>query len=694
MAIDPDDVAKRCLESGVLTVADLDAARSSVRMSDGNQVSGEDLTRSLVATNRITEFQAQRLLQGESLALGNYVVIEELGRGGMGVVYKARHRRMNREVALKVIAQSRFDSPELAERFQREVEALAKLSHPNIVTAYDASESNDVHYLVMEFINGKNLTQVVKEDGPMPIEAALDTILQVARGLDYAHRQGIVHRDIKPSNLLLTPDGTVKILDLGIARFEATTEEEVTQSGMIVGTVDYMAPEQSLDARRADARSDVYSLGCTLFYLLAGRAPFANGTFMERVIAHREKEIPSLLDTVGEADRTTDHCRQSDKLLRRMMAKNPSDRYQTMAELIAVIERAPQAPEGKDISPSPTSLKSTSTRKPLPRLPIAIAATLLFTALGWAFYVGPGRQGSTPILNTSGTKGGDREPPDVPRPPEPPPPVDVNRVAAEWVIRCGGNGMFHSKDGKEARKFSRADLLPDEPHEISIIDLGNVAVRDDELAVLRPLNRLMMINLEGTGIGDAGVAPLADCRELWRVVLNRTHVGDACLENLVKLPALRSVSADETNITPEGFANFKSKLATVSLSVPTLEGPEPEVRVAKWLVKERGTWDALLYPSLGDSTPTSFLLGHATFSGMNREDNIPKEGWRMRGLGIGLDTTAIDDGMLKELQGLSELREIDARRSQLTKEQLESLHQALPRCKIESVFGTFEPTSP
>jgi serine/threonine protein kinase len=696
MALDPDDIAKHCLESGVLTVADLEAARSSVEMAD--RKSGEALTRSLVATNRITEFQAQRLLLGESLVLGNYVVLEELGRGGMGVVYKARHRRMNREVALKVISQSKFDSLELAERFQREVEALAKLSHPNIVAAFDASEADDVHFLVMEFINGKNLAQVIKEDGPMPLEPALATILQVARGLDYAHRRGIVHRDIKPSNLLLTSDGTVKILDLGIVRFEATTDgavaPEVTQSGMIVGTVDYMAPEQSLDARRADARSDIYSLGCTFFSLLAGHAPFATGTFMERVISHREKKVPSLRETVAESERRTPLCNQAETIFQKMLAKAPSDRYQTMEELISAIKRAQQTPEADGITSRPVSFSTVPARKLLPWLPVAIAAAVAIAFLGWSFLPERAHQNVAPVTAGSGKISAESVSAAASQPVPPPQPVDVNRVAAEWVIRCGGNGMFHAKDGQEARKFSRAEPLPDEPHEISIINLANCALRDDELAVLRPLNRLAWINLENTGIGDAGVTHLSHCRQLWQVVLKGTQVSDACLESLIQLPVLRAVVADATNVTPEGFAKFTSRLAVLSISIPTLEGPEPDVRVANWLVKERGTWDAHMYSRIGEPSPTSILIGDATFSGMRSADSIPKNAWRINGLSIGIDTTAISDEILKELQGLSDLREIDARRSQLSEEQIKSLREALPRCRIESRFGSFEPTSP
>ncbi|TWU05460.1 serine/threonine protein kinase [Stieleria varia] len=267
--------------------------------------------------------------------LTGYAIEGILGRGGMGIVLKARHQRMQRDVAIKVLPESAVRQPSFIGRFYREAQAVARLAHPNIVSAYDAGEQDGIHYLVMEFVDGHDLEEILKRQGPLALDDVLECMIQAAQGLAYAHGRGIIHRDIKPANLLLQPDGVIKILDMGLARMtelglEGTdTNAQFTLAGQIMGTVDFMAPEQALDTRSADARADIYSLGCTMFRLLTGASPFPGDTVMKKLISHRDDAIPKL------NEKRPDIPMAIDVILQKMMAKTPDQRYESMDEVIS-----------------------------------------------------------------------------------------------------------------------------------------------------------------------------------------------------------------------------------------------------------------------------------------------------------------------------------------------------------------------
>lgn len=297
------------------------------------------LGRELLRRGWLTPYQVNQLLQerGQELLLGSYVLLERLGEGGMGQVFKARNWKLGQIVALKVIQPDRLANPNAVKRFQREIRAAASLSHPNIVHALDADHVGSTHMLVMEYVEGTDLSQLVKQSGPVSVRKACEYIRQAALGLQHAHEQGLVHRDIKPSNLLLASQGSVvKILDFGLARLAEGAPGEtatcLTQSGLVVGTPDYMAPEQVRDPHSADVRADLYSLGCSLYYLLSGLAPFPDGSATEKVLKHMQEEprpIEQLRpDLAGEVV----------AVLRKLMAKRPEDRYQTPAELAAALQ--------------------------------------------------------------------------------------------------------------------------------------------------------------------------------------------------------------------------------------------------------------------------------------------------------------------------------------------------------------------
>jgi serine/threonine protein kinase len=255
---------------------------------------------------------------------------------------------MDRLSAIKLLKPESMQSPDLVKRFHQEVHVAAKLNHPNIVTTYDAGEENGFHYLIMEFVEGRDLASIVKTQGPIPLAQAFDCVLQAARGLEYAHSLGVIHRDIKPGNLLLATDGSIKILDMGLARIEqpeeelpeeATVLERLTQRGQMLGTVDYMSPEQASCTRNADQRADIYSLGCTLYRLITARPIYDGNTAIAKLMSHYEADIPNLSEAQKEV---SPHL---ERVFRQMVAKLPEDRFQSMTEVIAALENSKQIEE-------------------------------------------------------------------------------------------------------------------------------------------------------------------------------------------------------------------------------------------------------------------------------------------------------------------------------------------------------------
>jgi hypothetical protein len=265
------------------------------------------------------------------LQLGQYQLLEKAGEGGMGTVYKAMHTKLKRLVAIKILPPDRRDDGQALARFQREMEAVGKLDHPNIIRATDASEKDGIPFLVMEFAEGLDLHKLVRRCGPLPIPEACELIRQTAVGLQYIHEHQLVHRDIKPSNVLVTLTGQVKILDLGLARFHqlSSLEGELTASGVVMGTIDFMAPEQEFDSRGVDIRADLYSLGCTLYKLLTGKPPFSGPEYdcaAKKRFAHANVPVPSVHRS------RTDVPPELVRVLDRLLAKSPADRFATPAE--------------------------------------------------------------------------------------------------------------------------------------------------------------------------------------------------------------------------------------------------------------------------------------------------------------------------------------------------------------------------
>ncbi len=285
----------------------------------------------LIEAGLLTRWQCDRLREGryKGFFLKKYKLLDHIGSGGMSHVYLAEHVLMRRRVAIKVLPKQRVKDTSYLSRFQREALAAAALDHPNIVRAYDIDNDGQNHFFVMEYIEGQDLQALVRSKGPLDYAVAADYIRQAANGLEHAHSAGLIHRDIKPANLLVDKANVVKVLDLGLARFSEDDHASLTlkYDETVLGTADYLAPEQARDSHGVDARADVYGLGCSLYFLLTGHPPFTEGTLPQRLMQHQNAPPPSIYKDRPDAPEDLV------AICLKMMAKKPADRQQTAAEV-------------------------------------------------------------------------------------------------------------------------------------------------------------------------------------------------------------------------------------------------------------------------------------------------------------------------------------------------------------------------
>ncbi len=334
--------------SGLMDVEALAACWNAIPPAKRNAPEHIDrrLARQAVQSNSLTLWQAQQLLAGRTsgFKVDRYLLLDLIGQGGMGRVYLARDTRLNRRVALKILAPERVNNPRAVARFQREARVGAQLQHENLVRIYDFGEANGRFYLVMEFIEGKTIGHLISEQGPMPMATAARLVLQVAMGLGHAHLKGLIHRDVNPYNIMVTDDGTAKLADLGLA-IDLTEGDRVTREGATVGTFDYVAPEQARHSHSADIRSDIYSLGCTLYHMLTGQVPFPSPSLPEKLFAHQAMEPTPVEQLAPGLDEGFV------EVVRKMMRKSPDERYATPAQVIQALE--PYLDEAAGYAPRP-----------------------------------------------------------------------------------------------------------------------------------------------------------------------------------------------------------------------------------------------------------------------------------------------------------------------------------------------------
>lgn len=291
----------------------------------------EELPRALVDAGLLTDWQTGQLRKGRhrGFMLGKYRLLQLLGAGGMSSVYLAENTTLRQRVAIKVLPLKRVQQSSFLGRFRREAQLAFRLSHQNVARAFDLDHVGEIHFIVMEYVDGIDLHAKVKREGPLAVRDAVEYLRQAALGLHHAHEEGLVHRDVKPSNLMLDRKGTIKVLDLGLAMGDEEEAASLTREHdeRVLGTADYLAPEQATDSHTVDRRSDIYSLGCTLHYLLVGKAPFAQGKLAERVQAHLKKPPPNLVEERADVPLPIA------QIYFRMMEKHPDARPQTALEV-------------------------------------------------------------------------------------------------------------------------------------------------------------------------------------------------------------------------------------------------------------------------------------------------------------------------------------------------------------------------
>jgi serine/threonine protein kinase len=308
----------------------------------------KDLAAALIRDGFLTSFQAEELLKGKyrGFILGKYKILERLGSGRNSSVYLCEHRSMRRKVALKILPLVKAEDPSALARFYREGRAAGSLDHANIVRTFDNGQEGDYHFLVMEYVDGCSLDGIVQKHGPMDLNRAAHYIRQAAIGLQHVHQAGLIHRDIKPGNLLLDRRGTVKILDMGLVRFFHDQKDTLTQqydATAVLGTADYLSPEQALNSHDVDPRTDVYSLGATFYFLLAGRPPFGGKNFRQKLLAHLTKEPTPLRDLRPEVPEGLA------AIVAKMMAKDREQRYQSPGVVVTALASWTESP----IAPPP-----------------------------------------------------------------------------------------------------------------------------------------------------------------------------------------------------------------------------------------------------------------------------------------------------------------------------------------------------
>ena len=710
----------------------------------------------LVEEGRLTEWQSQQVLAGKTSKdeyfRGKYKLLDQIGVGGMGAVYKAVQPAIGRTVALKVMNREILQQPIAVTRFLREIRSAAAVDHPNVVRAYDANCDGDTYFLVMEYVAGQDLKSWIRQNEKLPVGWSCECIRQAALGLEHAFEQGMVHRDIKPSNLLVTQsehDGLplVKILDLGLARFASETAEEgdLTRSGQVLGTPDYIAPEQARNTKTADIRADIFSLGCTLFEMLTGRLPFPGATVIEKLMARATEDAPAVSSLRQEIPAGLD------AVVAQMLARDPNFRYSTPAEVALALapfsigtartsaprEKPQDSPanpfttfdaqadatlnvfpaEGDYLDadePGRTGSRVSSIAQPRSlRIAVATIAAVVIFGLAWSMM--PGRKGSSTSStdkrldglkkHKKGTSDDSQEDDESSEHL----PKGSEKEMAMWVLKQGGTlevetasapgskslkdaswkGMRH---GTDLHQVASVGDLPAGKFQITSVNLhGGTSLVKADFARLAKLTHLERLSLADAQFANSDLAPLSHMESLTHLELQGTPVSDEGAALVAKLPNLQALNLNQTRISGLALDTLQSIHSLVDLS---LAG----TRVGDKDLRHMAEMPQLALINLADTDVSGPGLQHLRKLTNIKEldlSGLPMRDKALRHIGgleslqvLKLTRAKVLDDDLKLLSGMTSLRELVLVSTQVTGDGLKYLTwmAELQRLDLQETF--------
>ena len=635
--------------------------------------------------------------------LGQCELLERIAGGGMGEVFKARHLKLDKLVAIKLLYQDRMADRQLLDRFEQEMQAVGRLNHEHIVRPLDADEQDGVPYLVLEYVEGKTLAAVLEvysaAGEPFPIALACEFIRQAAVGLDHAHRHGIIHRDIKPANLMLAETGIIKILDLGLARLNELASDDtqrrkkdLTREGQVMGTPDYMAPEQLENSRQVDARTDIYALGATLFKLLVGRAPHADagdGSLTAKLLAIATKPTPSLRQF------RSDVPLELDALVQRMLSKLPNNRPQTAIEVAEALRPIASKIERVTLPVSSAGRVGVSNLCKGPW-----SSTFKITAA----HVAAGLCVVLSLMNRNRTDTKTNEivarPPNANLAPSALTTADPDRIAAEWVLSLKSlsrpSVRVRLRDSGLEKDVLPDERLPEEPFSVIVIGAPSVTtLTDDEVArFIVPLRSIVELNIGMcSNVTDAVAPAIKQLSTLGYLRLGGTKVSSHTLvEIATALPSLTSISVTADQFSDELAEYIRSTPRITSVSL--YGGTDAQLRQLLSATQltylgfygraENTTWRELP-ERLPNLDFLSIQTSNVTDADLAEIARCPK----LRILSV--QVTSISDTGLLALQSCQTLTLLSAHQTKVTEAGVRRLHELLPRCHIQWDGGVMEP---